>query len=97
MVLSSIQKAWFVSAGHPVYSGDQYLGGVICDLDLGQLKDLVANVYPSDSGFAMLLDSSGCVILAPDKAYTTIFFEVPSSGNHTLKCLSSSMYDFSEV
>lgn len=95
--MNSFLLGWFASAGHPVYDGEEYLAAVICDLQVDLIQDSITSVYPSENGFAMLLDRTGCIVFAPDQAYLTLFNELPNATLHQLKCLNESKVGLATV
>lgn len=81
----------------PVYDANEYLGCLFCDLNLQLVGNLLTDITPSPSGFAMLLTKSGCLVSAPDIAYQTLFGAHANYSSSSWKCLSDSSMNFSSV
>ncbi|KAH3745379.1 3',5'-cyclic-nucleotide phosphodiesterase regA [Pelomyxa schiedti] len=80
----------------PVYGkNDRFLGAAFSSVSLAQTSSIFEGLVVTPNGFALLLNMSGCIISASEKAFKTLFGYYNFS--HSLSaCLNQTELDFSE-
>ncbi|WP_350242251.1 PAS domain-containing protein [Deinococcus sonorensis] len=66
-----------MSASTPVVVQGRFRGIIAADVSLTRLAQALASLKPTPGGFAVLLDRSGRVLAAPDRAWTVLLGQRP--------------------
>ncbi len=69
------KRIWMTSCAAPLYQDDRFLGSTGMDILLPTISQMVSRMDPGSGGYALLVASSGKLIVSPERAIADLVWE----------------------